>query len=541
MTRETAERPENIVFATDGQVVHVSPARVVMPAICTIRRGLITGQCGLSRMLEPLAVPPAVPTHLLNRSDSLDLFGGLPLLWPAMSDGDSIPIFRALLPAVTAFLQQRGHACNVPRLSLPLLPRPHLHSRLGVPATNRALIEVVRTHANGIFRYRPAERLSRATMLLEIIAAFPNAAIAVVAATHNEVSEIMNELRRRYYENAPALATRCISPRRDEVGTVADITDDMTSGENGFLCRVLVGHYHDMQEPASEWERRHIVIAWDVRKAIAHFPSFVLSRASCARLFGFWRDDNPLSPRERDWVQAIFGFRVFDVLSAAMCGRPVCTEIVPMRHRHVRGNVTDVLDVKRRLIWRNHIRNRHIERLARAVAAGDTAGLARALPSRAVAAIMRLSSRKCTVLVENVEHAHYLRRLIRDWPLVAGENTAFQVGDDNCGVARVNSPPGCQIVTFSAAQGASCGNVDVVIRADAGEGQLPEQFRRFWAIAEAPEPVILIDFADEVHPFLHRRTERRIDMYRDSGWFPVGRDPEEIEVSRFLGRRPRLD
>jgi len=56
---------------------------------------------------------------------------------------------------------------------------------------------------------------------------------------------------------------------------------------------------------------------------------------------------------------------------------------------------------------------------------------------------------------------------------------------------------------------------------------------------EKNHPLLLVDFDDVYHPQLRKWSRSRWFDYAEAGWIPVGADPEQLAVERFLTSRPR--
>ncbi len=215
--------------------------------------------------------------------------------------------------------------------------------------------------------------------------------------------------------------------------------------------------------------------------------------------------------------------------------RPV--EVVTVRVTGGTGG--DVAALKRRAVWLNPVRDRHIARLASAPARGDRDSIAAECP--ALATRLLGVDRPCVVvLVENVEHALAPAGRLPGWPIVAGPG----VVTDGLRPGQIATLTDCRgpgeglparvIATLAGLESVGTAEADVLIRADGGPG-VPEALSALWITPNhQARPPLLVDPGDRHHPVLRRRARRRRDAYATRGWAVDGRGVAADAIGRFL-------
>jgi hypothetical protein len=203
-----------------------------------------------------------------------------------------------------------------------------------------------------------------------------------------------------------------------------------------------------------------------------------------------------------------------------------------------------LVELKRRGVWHNGLRNRKVAQLARAFAGGDHAELDRLLPgSRSL--VPMVPPRDVLVLVENVEHALALAQRLPDWVLLTGPDlhedglTPEQVGRLHTMPDPFRADPLHAVATTAALADMDVAQVDVLVRADGGTNLPPVTDEMLAEPAEGPErPLLLVDMVDRQHPVLRRRSRSRQQAYEERGWFAAGIDTVQARVEHFLANRP---
>ena len=201
------------------------------------------------------------------------------------------------------------------------------------------------------------------------------------------------------------------------------------------------------------------------------------------------------------------------------------------------------VDNPERVIWKNHIRNRRIAKLAKHLSAGD-ATLTTNFPSVANALPVDHPHR-VIVLVDSLEHAVAIADRLPEWPVIAGDNinerhlTSQQRrvltnrrNQWNTGATRIVTIAGSESVDISG------GTMTVVIWASAGPHLPP--LPPAWRVAPAGEDreLLIIDIDDGGNSKLTEWTHRRKKAYQQAEWLPPGTNPLVARIKRFLNNRP---
>jgi hypothetical protein len=252
-----------------------------------------------------------------------------------------------------------------------------------------------------------------------------------------------------------------------------------------------------------------------------------------ARYFALLPDDLPLAPQETDLVRAHFGFDEFRIPAHGLQRLPVEVLFVPMRDGPELSDAADLLQLKRRAIWQNEIRNRRIARLAKLLVSGNLDRLHECF-SGIAAALRNIGPQRVAVEVEGGEHARALAQLLPGW------KSAFGTWPD--GPASVQPGPlDHMIVTTTAAASGKFdpGSLDVLIRADGGLG-LPGLLMQPWLLREPDvQPLLLLDCNDRFHSVFRKHTRQRKNAYEAEEWYAPKTNPAAKRMEKFYAHRPR--
>jgi hypothetical protein len=145
------------------------------------------------------------------------------------------------------------------------------------------------------------------------------------------------------------------------------------------------------------------------------------------------------------------------------------------------------------------------------------------------------------VLVENVEHAQALARLLPGWTLLTGQDlctSGLGKKDRQLLQAGKKTWPSLRAVlaTATALQHIDLSRFDVVLRADGGTGTVPFPASPSLPSGRPVRPLFLVDLDDKHHPLLRRWSRGRLGDYEERGWLAPGRDKLRVRVERFLER-----
>ena len=309
--------------------------------------------------------------------------------------------------------------------------------------------------------------------------------------------------------------------------------DDSVYGTQ--VGNVWVGDYDDVADWLPDMEGPTILIVpepWKLLQSKAGFQ--VLCQAQDARLFGLLPGEARLTQSERDEMTTFFGVREIDSEAEDTADRPARVAFVRYDSGPEIDRNTKTFELMRQGIWRNSLRNLRIAVLIRALVDHDQEQLQTHFPG-----VWRVLAGKPAgrigVFVENVEHALVLAKSLRGWPVVASvrlhdeglthrERGILRAGRDEFWASKKN-------VIITADGLASAGQIDVLIRADAGVGQLPK-------IIYVNE--IVIDLNDRHHPVLQKRAKQRRMAYQQQEWNVGGKTEMNYHLQQFLATRPQL-
>jgi hypothetical protein len=364
------------------------------------------------------------------------------------------------------------------------------------------LLECVELHERALFEY-DATHIDLAWIVAQIATAWPRARIAAC------VSDLRTGKR--------------LQQRLGQCGVSARLTHH---GDGRVASQRVVITPYTM---SAFWSADHvgwdIVICMDARRATALEPSRLLTHSGRARLYGLLAVGTHVSSRDVDLMRGLFGFR----------------RVALPRHGHVeipvevaftritggpRDHGFDVVNLKRRVIWHNSVRNRRLVRLAGRFAHGDQRAVAAMCAAGAPFLADRPGPCNVVILTESEEHhqrlIQELRRPQHQLPLRTG----------------FGREPHVRVKTFETAKEITWPLVDVLIRADGGIDLPPyPEAHSLVTPCGADQRLLLVDVDDRDVPALRARSQRRKRGYMRRGWLPVGADPVAAQVDQFLADR----
>ncbi len=455
-----------------------------------------------------------------------------------VNDTQYIP--PGLLPVVRQVLASHGSEVYDQVVRPAGLPAPQLSRLAKLGGADERFLQFVRRCDRGIISIPSLVRPT--SYIAQVAHAWPDRTVVVLVSRLEEANAVAKELRRLRVD-ARAVTSRS---RNGVVGRVIVVTPKYFDA----------GYYHTQPAPmdslgcpstelvpsdepsANDSAWYDIVIAFSALEGINQAGRDALRRAERARVFGFLEQAERPSPRERDLLAGYFGFDEFVIPRPGNHERAVRVTWRDVCGGYVVPSEANGIVLKRQAIWHHSVRNRRIVKLAQEASRSNSWKFD-PTPDGAVAAP------QVVVLVEGVEHGVVLARKLR-WPLYCSPATTLD-GLNTTGVDVVRSQLAasmcvarCAVVTAQGLQRIDLPQVNILIRADGGTG-LPTLPEDALTVSDCKKelPLILIDFDDQHHPALRRRSYARLEAYRSQGWFPFGEDPRQVRIDNFLDNRPR--
>jgi hypothetical protein len=446
-----------------------------------------------------------------------------PLIWPGNWAGQRVLQAPAgLRPVVIELLERLGVPVQAVGPETPKLPAPDLSRLAGFPQIDVPLLNFVRHLDRGLVRVGRHGKVRVARLLAQIALAWPELPIVIVSASVDLAHRVYRGLR-QYLSDVGLAVRNCLTPRQTRVV----VTTPMRLGRGEI-----------------EIEQRQILIALNPDKLVSSSSTMwgteILKHVWKGRLLGVLFDDQSFPPRTRDLITAYFGTTAttvpahgrrlthVNVVMSEICGG--------YRPPHSRDEAV----LKQLGIYGHHLRNRRIVHLARDLAVARR----KELEEKFTAVAVRTDERRLRVgvLVDQVEHGLILARKL-GWPLVAGSDVemAGLTDEDRDILERgraAQSKRKSVVITFAGLEGVR--RFDVLVRADGGVG-LPPLPGRWLSVPHAkPASLTIVDFKDNQHPMLRKRSRLRKEAYRAADWCVAG-DAWESPLDSFLRTRPEVD
>lgn len=392
----------------------------------------------------------------------------------------------------------------------------------GPAPRDERLLEFVRDHDRGLILCdRP--QADRTWIIAQIARALPRARIAIMATRQADIHDI----GRRLASDLPEAT--CFTGRT-------------VPAETG---RIVISTYWQHGRPVAGYWERDIVVFLDAVEALGSVPKFVLGKAQGSPcLYGLIDRRKSIARRDADLVTAVFGLAEIAIPRPGYRDRPV--EV--LTHPIVAGPEipwnADALTLKRYGLWRHPVRNRHVARIAAALAHGGV-DLDNHRLQRAAEGLRRSSEARVAILVENVEHALALADLLREWEVLLHADTqSTHLPEPQArilsGRRLTGGAPGKRVIAILESLGAlNVANLDVLIRADGGRAIPPALESGLVVSCRETSPLLLVDFADRHHPRLRCWWRSRREEYTARRWSIDGMAPPSM-IEQFLVGRPKM-
>ncbi|HEX4590829.1 MAG TPA: hypothetical protein VH120_12905 [Gemmataceae bacterium] len=400
---------------------------------------------------------------------------------------------------------------------------------------DHGFLDAIGRHSHLLVRHGAGVRVELIAVMLAL--SWPTLRLVVAVTRVAEARCLATALRTAGVD--AALATHRHVPRDDARVVVATL---------GQLGRTAVG-LHELD----------ILLLGDAAEAIATVgrsylcPDYWPGSIRVPRVVGMVPAGRRLAPSDRIGLIEMCGPNVYELPALGVTERPVTYAVVPIyggdrkvsalrlvgRSLRCSGRPVDrgnskvsahrLSDQLRSLVWRQPIRNRRLARLARLLVAGDRSALADFAEVSAVAALPVPAS--VMIITGNLEHARALAHHLPGWEVVDPAVTT-------AGVDINSDSPKRQIVTLDGLRDASLADIDVIIRADAGNGAIPLSPWALSALSDGPiRPLVVVDADDQHDSDLQRRSRLRQAAYAEQGWLRVGQDEVDLALDYILEQR----
>jgi len=418
--------------------------------------------------------------------------------------------YAGLWPVVEHVLKEAGCEIDARHVHVAPLPDRRKVRRQGDRPVDNAMLRCVQQQDRAVIRYTPG-KVKPAWLITQIARGWPEKTLVVVTTRTNETLDMAQQLRKDGLD--ATYATRRHYP--DEIGPVLVATD-------GFLS----GH--------TEMQKRHIAIFLDAAKAFSTRSLEVSEYALDARIYGLLADHAKPELFVRDHITALFGFNELHIPEHGQVRRPVHVYSVQVRGgmRFDSAN-TNAFEVKRAGIWRNNGRNQFIARFCREI--DREAAFRPKIRNGPADGQMGSVNPKIAVLVENVDHALALAKLLPEAVMCSGDEVNLDgvPTRDTRHFREIGSKEWNMCISTFAGL-AELPEVNVLMRADGGMGVFETCIN-----VNANRPPLIVDICDRHHPLLRQWQRQRHDEYKRLGWNVSGKGPMD-PVEAFMNSRPEV-
>lgn len=279
-----------------------------------------------------------------------------------------------------------------------------------------------------------------------------------------------------------------------------------------------------------------VIIYWDVEAARAKRTAQKPWHQDCALAYAFVRSDRRLDPDDQFRIAMVFGdviyehydhapdpgFTTVQVMLAGPSVYPPSADQQAVGHdqrRRRRRASCSALERKRSNIWQNERRNQHIASIAQACRDRDVQALQRAgivIDDPAAVFAGWCSEPRVAVVVEVVEHARELGKLLPGWPQrEAGQLPAMVAADRDQVVENLQLTHEAAILSQGYAQQVGIA-ADIVIVADGMSRYWPEYLGPDCCING--DRMLVIDYQDDFDQQAKQDAEARRQDYQGRIW-----------------------
>jgi hypothetical protein len=409
------------------------------------------------------------------------------------------------LEVVIARLAQRKDLGCIRRIQTPAeLADPDLGAVVRFGGAEVGLIQAIRKHNSVQIRYRVG--VDPALLIVQVALAYPGAVITIAVKNIKDARRVARLLR------AARIKTGVITSK-----------DWSCEG-----VRVVVATFGELGWAAAHLHCVDLLIVLDGVAALGQVPRQFLTPSYTSvyfrvpRVVGLVPAGRHLALADRIGLVELFGPEEMRIPAHGWVERQV--EVVPVTFKSGKACWDpQTVNRKRCNLWRHPRRNRLIARGARALVAGDRAGLLAAFPRLSDVHGLLLPAR-VIVAVESLEHAEALKAELPDWPI--DEPAAGWVA--------------YEIATFDGLRSRPLNDIDVLVRADGGTGLPPLAPFALTSPSSAPaRPLVVVDVLDRNHPELRKAVHSREHAYIEAGWRPAGCDAVDYVLFTLFPERGR--
>ena len=407
-----------------------------------------------------------------------------------------------LLPVVRELLRKAGYRVDARRARAKPLPPYSLRDE----PEDIELLRLVQQNERALITYSP-QNVDPAWLVRQVVRAWPNESVMVLCNRDSEAEMVM----RQFTPSGATLATRRHQPVE--------------------ICRVLVASA-SFAAGHTEVQKRDIAIVLDAGEMFSRRGLDAYKYSYEARLYGLVPEGSTTSPYVRDLLLAAFGFEELHIPEHGCVFEPPEVFYVPYSGGvRLRTEQNTPMKVKQYGIWKNNGRNQFLARLCRLCTGGKDRGLT--VPPQLIDSLVRRQQPSIAVVVENLDHALALGRLLPEAELVTAEHVQLD-GLSQAAEERFEAVPSRQtqisIVTMAALP--TMPPTDVIVRADACQSGMTDNS------IIAGRDSLIVDVTDRHHPLLRRWSQQRRTDYKAAGWIIASARPDS-PLERFKATRPK--
>ncbi len=373
-----------------------------------------------------------------------------------------------------------------------------------------AAAEFVRDHDRGTIVVTPVGDL-RAEVSATVVRAFPQSLPVLLAHSREKQQHIVEQFARLGVTcNVLGRNDGNVLYRQFSVGLPGDLAD--------YTCRLSDSVAQNVgRDGEIGLEHVNLVLLWNDTDAAQNGFQEALLSLPHARVFGFTTDRKEIPPRTADRLIGTFGLDSLKLIDAYHLGRRV--EHHTERHLNLRSTSRTTQGVAP--LWQNHVRNRRLVGMARALAQGTFAD-----------ADLDAAQRPRSVLLA-VGLPGQLERLQRHRGLRLLDRRACRFG-----VLRV-APGEVGLVLADDFEYVDFSSIDAVVWGGGGKVGFDVDDRLLIVDSVDTQPLRLVDLRDEGHGIWRYDARRRIAAYRSREWFRIGEDVATARIERFLAQPHR--